>query len=291
MIEELENELHKNHELETKTALRGRLIQEIKNELKKELSSEERLSLEVKLKEVLTEHRKDLDERYKNEFIKEKTILGSSLTTLPKGIGLSVKRIQSTIEELKQAKTNKEKVFKAMEVLRSIGQTAATPILYAGKFAVRHWYLLLATLGILDLTDTKVFNKTMNILGKDTDNSKFLKVLEDVKQNILVEKTRDLEHKITEPIGEMIRQKYGELIDKFKNEIISKLNPFDDLTSFMKDNPSLIANFIEDNQDSVEGLSELITNNPTNVTSEDISIGTLLKEAYEKYFSGIAIKQ
>ena len=287
MIEKLEEELNNCHERETKTTIRGRLIQAIKEEIKKEENSEKKEKLEVHLKEVLKEQRKDLDERYINEFVKEKAILGSAITTLPKGVGLAVKKVSNTIEELKEAKTNKEKIFRTIDLIASLGKTAITPVLYAGKFAIRHWYAFLIAIGILDVTDTNLFKKGMDLLNKNTENSKILEVLEKVKENILVSKTRDVTHLVVGKIGEEINKRFGNVLDKLKQTISDKLNPFDDLISSFRDNPNILEDFIRENSDSVQEMSSFLKQNPISDNSESYELAKALCSTYDNMLLGM----
>ena len=287
MIEELEEELKNCHERETKTAIRGRLIQALKAEIKKEENSEKKEKLEVHLKEVLKDQRQDLDERYVNEFIKEKAILGSAITTLPKGVGLAVKKVSNTIEELKEAKTNKEKIFRTIDLIRSLGRTAITPVLYAGKFAIRHWYAFLIAIGILDVTDTNLFKKGMELFGKNTENSKILEVLEKVKENALVSKTRDVTHLVVGKIGEEINKRFGNVLDKLKQTISEKLNPFGNIFSVFKDNPNIIEEFIKNNTDSVREMSDFLKQNPISDNSESYELAKQLCATYDNMSLGM----
>ena len=287
MIQKLEEELNNCHERETKTTIRGRLIQTIKEEIKKEENHDKKEQLEEKLKEVLKDQRQDLDERYKNEFLKEKTILGSALTTLPKGVGLAAKKVVNTIEELKEAKTNKEKIFRTIDLIRSIGRTAITPVLYAGKFAIRHWYAFLIALGILDITDTKAFEKGMELLGKNPDNSKILEILQKVKENSIVSTTRDVTHSVVGKIGEEINNRFGSVIDNFKKTFNEKLNPFSNLTDYLIENKENVEEFIKEHLSTVREMSEYIKENPIGDHSENYELAKALSNTYENMSFGL----
>lgn len=139
------------------TAIRGRLIAKIKKEIKKiqkkeNLSDEEKElieQLEIRLNDLLHDHRVQIEDRYNKEFIKEKADLKSLITVLPKAVGLAVKKVGTCISELKQAKTNKNKIFKSLNVLKALGMLVATPVIYTVKFILNHWYLILLLLMLL----------------------------------------------------------------------------------------------------------------------------------------------
>ena len=255
-IEEMEKELLKTHEPEVKTAIRGRIILKIKEFLKNpEITEEEKNILEEKQKNHLKEQRKHLDNRYVNEFLKDKAVVGSMFTTLPKGVKISVERIKNSIEELKQAKTNKEKIFKVLGLMRSITQTVLTPVVYGGKFLLRHWYAVLISLGILELTDTGIFKKIMEFFGKNEENSDFLKTLADVKKAPGVSQVRNL----TQEFKNLIYDHFGGFIDDMKEKLGDSIDfHSDEFKEFVKDHQEVfdkIGTFLERNQ-SYNGLEE-----------------------------------
>ncbi|MBP5678703.1 MAG: hypothetical protein J6X28_02615 [Bacilli bacterium] len=255
-IEEMEKELLKTHEPEVKTAIRGRIILKIKEFLKNpEITEEEKNTLEEKQKNHLKEQRKHLDNRYVNEFLKDKAVVGSMFTTLPKGVKISVERIKNSIEELKQAKTNKEKIFNVLGLMRSITQTVLTPVVYGGKFLLRHWYAVLISLGILELTDTGIFKKIMEFFGKNEENSDFLKTLADVKKAPGVSQVRNL----TQEFKNLIYDHFGGFIDDMKEKLGDSIDfHSDEFKEFVKDHQEVfdkIGTFLERNQ-SYNGLEE-----------------------------------
>lgn len=136
------------------TVQRGRLIKKIKAEIEKiknqENLSTEDLALLEKIQEMLASelnnHKNQLANRYKSEFSEQKATFKAIFTVLPKGVSLQVKRIANCIAELKEAKTNKEKIFGMLEVAKQTGLLVATPVVFTAKFIVRHWYLLLLLL-------------------------------------------------------------------------------------------------------------------------------------------------
>ena len=158
-IKELQKELHdselKNDEKKI-TNNRGRLINKIRQEIKRikadgvtKEEQEELNKLEDLLTENITEHKEQLSIRYKEEFVNKSGSLLSTITALPKGVSLAIKKVKTCIADLKDAKDNKEKTFKIVEVLKSSGLLVATPLIFTGKFLVKHWYLVLLFLGYL----------------------------------------------------------------------------------------------------------------------------------------------
>ena len=133
---------------------RGRLISLIKNELarinkKKNNSDEEKeliIKLENLLEETLERHKDTINRRYKEEFLHEEVRLGNLITLLPKGLSISINKVKTCIEELKLAKSFQEKKQAVGNVMKALGQTAGTPIVYTGKVIAKYWYLLLLLL-------------------------------------------------------------------------------------------------------------------------------------------------
>lgn len=178
--EQLEAELKKSMEKESPkdiTVKRGRLIRKIQAEIKKikscdNLSAEDSENLK-KLEELLDNeidnHRHQLKERYKNEFLDKKATIRAIFTVLPKGLGLQVKKISNCINELKQAKSNKERIFGVVDLAKSLGLLVATPVIFTAKFIVEHWYLLLLLLLLLPNLKFPHLNKN-NEDNKEYDN-------------------------------------------------------------------------------------------------------------------------
>ena len=122
---------------------------------------------------VLKEHRENINTRYKNEFIHKKATIPTIFTVLPKAVALSVKKVVNCIRERKEAKTNKAKFNKFIKTLGAMGQVVATPVIYAGKFVVDHWYLLLLALTLLpDKFSLFPFLKKKKDKDKDDDKEK-----------------------------------------------------------------------------------------------------------------------
>lgn len=139
------------------TVKRGRLIRKIQAEIKK-IKSTDKLSeadfenlnkLENLLSDEIDNHKHQLSTRYKKEFLDKKATVRAIFTTLPKGMGLQIKKISNCINELKQAKSNKERIFGVVDLAKSFGMLVATPVIFTVKFVVQHWYLLLLLLLLL----------------------------------------------------------------------------------------------------------------------------------------------
>ena len=116
------------------------------NELDDNHGIRDLIELKETYNEELKRHRENIDSRYKNEFLRKKATIPTIFTVLPKAIGLACKKVANCIKERKEAKTNKAKFNKVMKTMGAIGQVVATPVIYAGKFVIDHWYLLLLLL-------------------------------------------------------------------------------------------------------------------------------------------------
>ena len=164
-IADLEKEIQRINELEEKgkskqaTVASGRIIRKIKDEIKKIKNAEEANSsdldylekLEIALDEQLEWHKNQLSNRYKKEFSQKPATVKAIITALPKGIGIQAKKVVNCINQLKEAKTNKERIFKIIELGKEIGVLALTPVTFTVRFIVKHWYLLLLLLLLLRL--------------------------------------------------------------------------------------------------------------------------------------------
>ena len=153
MIKEWELEINKAKESKNQsiiTRTRGRIINKIKREIKnlkkKNDNNSEDIDQIKKMEEYLElsldDHKNQLSSRYRKEFIDKEAKLHSIVTVLPKALVLSIKKINTCINELKEAKTNKEKFFGSIEVLKSLGIVVATPGILATKLAVKYWYII-----------------------------------------------------------------------------------------------------------------------------------------------------
>ena len=172
-IKELQQQLHESEmNLDSKqvTANRGRLINKIRAEINKirenGVSPEEEQALaqlEALLTENVADHKDQISTRYNEEFVKKSGSILSTVTALPKGVSLAIEKVKTCIGDLKDAKTNKERIFKALDLLKASGLLVATPIIFTGKFLIKHWYLVL-------LFITYIFNVPGMLFkaGKDT---------------------------------------------------------------------------------------------------------------------------
>lgn len=138
---------------------RGRLISKVKKLIKK-INQKENKTIEdeeylKELNELLTEqlykHKTMLNERYKKSFIDEHARVSDIVTTLPYGIYLQVQKVNNAINELKNAKEEKARSLATVNVLKEVGLLIGTPIHFAGKFVIEHWYLLLLGLKFPEL--------------------------------------------------------------------------------------------------------------------------------------------
>ena len=136
------------------SVISGRLIRSIKKEIRDAKNSDNEESIKKiedlkKLLDIQLEwHGKHLKKRYSEEFIHEKADFKSLVTVLPKAVGIAVKRVTNSINKLKEAKSNKEKAFGLLDTVKETGLLVATPVIYAAKFIVSHWYLIFLFLSL-----------------------------------------------------------------------------------------------------------------------------------------------
>ena len=137
----------------------GRLINKLKEEIKrikkqKDVDAHDLdilEGIENLLDERLEWHKEHLKNRYKNEFLREPATFKAIVTSLPKGIGIQAQRVANCINQIKEAKNNKERIFKILELGKEIGVLALTPVTFTAKFIIKHWYLLLLIFSILKI--------------------------------------------------------------------------------------------------------------------------------------------
>ena len=182
-LADIKNEIARINELEEKgnskeaTAASGRIIRQIKEEIRNIKGTEnvnaqdlEVLEkLEVALDNQLEWHKNQLAGRYKNEFSKKPATVGAIFTALPKGIAIQAQKVVNCINQLKEAKTNKERIFKVLEIGKEIGALVLTPVTFTARFIVKHWYLLLLLLLLLKLPGFKFNPKTEPSYDKDPE--------------------------------------------------------------------------------------------------------------------------
>ena len=152
------------------TAKRGRLIREIQREIAKIKKSDRTDAktievldkLETRLRTEIDNHKEQLNDRYRDEFKKQKATVPAILTVLPKGVVLQVQKVDTCIRELISAKTLKQKIAAGVNIAKSLGMVAATPIIFTAKFIARHWYLVLLLLSLLKAPNFKLNDKKDN---------------------------------------------------------------------------------------------------------------------------------
>ena len=283
-VEELQKKL-KDAEAAQKTAKitsnRGRLINEIRREIARikengvtpEEANDLR-KLEELLEENITQHKAQLNERYKEEFVKKSGSILSTITVLPKGVALAISKIKTCIGNIKDAKDNKERTFKIVETLKSAGVLAATPFIFTGKFLIKHWYLVL-------LFITYIFNLPGILFkaGKDTvlQNAEaeiknkaggFAKSIGIDKLGVPIEEAekttfwQEISKRLTDPqelqqIGQEAKERALNLGTTVKNDI----KAVKDAIQFIRQNFGLINNYIKSNYGvDLEGLNGEVKN-------------------------------
>lgn len=153
-IEKIKEELAKYEEAKYTskiTACRGRLINKIQKAInsleKKQDKTVEDINRLNEYKDYLNKelfkHKIQLKDRYSKEFIKGEAKVPDVVITLPKGIATQAKKVAATISEIKNANNNKAKAKAMVDFGKESGLLLATPVIFAGKFAMEHWYLLL----------------------------------------------------------------------------------------------------------------------------------------------------
>lgn len=166
------------------TANRGRLIRKLREEISKAKSSsspeetKELAKMEELLGTTIDEHKNQINGRYKTEFVNQAGSIKSVITALPKGVGLAIEKIKTCISSLKDAKTNKEKLFGVIDTLKAVGMLAATPFVFTGKFIVKHWYLVVLFIAyVIDLPGYLIRKTGENFIHGGN-------LLEDIKETL-----------------------------------------------------------------------------------------------------------
>lgn len=216
MIEELKNELKaaiQSGQQKNVTHIRGKLIAAYKKKIKEleekeTLTAEEQIKLDTLKEELIkevSEHKIQLDARYSNEVIREETSL-TKITEVPKNVGIAIEKVKACIEDLKLAKTTKQKIFKALDLVKSAGMTVATPVVYTGKVALKYWYIPFAILSILKITDIEWLNK----LAEKTNLPKgVFGTLEDIRNAPVIKPIYDGFDNITDKGIDLLRDTVG----------------------------------------------------------------------------------
>lgn len=94
------------------------------------------------LTDQLQEQRENLDKRFSKEFLDKKTNLTSIFTDLPNAIILSIQKISNSINELKQAETQRRKMNSIKTVMKDVTSLIGAPVVFAGKYLVNNWYTM-----------------------------------------------------------------------------------------------------------------------------------------------------
>ena len=246
-LENLKNQLEeaiKKGNAKEITAWRGRVIRELQTELKN-ASENEKEGIKQELEEALDKHKEQIDDRYQKEYNKQKKTFKAILTVLPKGVALAFKKVAATIEELKLAVTNKEKVFKAIETAKDTLKALGTPIDFTVRFAINHWYLLLLLLRFkLPKIKLPGHENTQDDKQNQT-NLEEERVPEEVTQDQL-ERVENL-NEAPEPIKEALK---GHTTEDIREEM-------KELRKIRAQKPSPIESTIADGQEELSGHSTL----------------------------------
>lgn len=216
MIEELKNELRaaiQSGQQKNVTHIRGKLIAAYKKKIKEleekeSLTDEEQIKLNTLKEELIkevSEHKIQLDARYSNEVIREETSL-TKITEVPKNVGIAIEKVKACIEDLKLAKTNKQKLFKSLELVKSLGMVIGAPAIYAGKITLKAWYIPVIILSILKITDIE----WLNTLAEKTNLPKGLfGTLEDIRNAPVIKPIYEGFDEITDKGIDFLRDTIG----------------------------------------------------------------------------------
>ncbi len=158
-LEEIKNRIKTFEDLDhaSKVTLeRGRLIDQTKKVIKLLENKQDKTDNDIKLldqyytmlSQTTFTHKRQISERYKKEFIHGEAKVPDVITTLPKAIGLQARKIATTVNEIKYARGSKAKAAAATNFAKETGLLVATPVIFAGKFLIEHWYLLLLLWGL-----------------------------------------------------------------------------------------------------------------------------------------------
>lgn len=181
LISALEKEIDKLSSKEQLTEEEGKLLESLKNELESEIHN----------------HRVQLQARYSNEFIRTKGTVGK-ITEIPKNCGLALEATIQCMKELKDAKNNKQKIFRTLELAKQAGITVATPAITVGKCLLNYWYVPFALLSFLKLTDSDLFRGFIKLTN--LEDTKFAEVLDSVRDNFFVKPAYSLFDQTTDAL-------------------------------------------------------------------------------------------
>ncbi len=169
---ELERAIEKKDDKEI-IHLRGQIIKELSQRIKAEKDPIKKEELEKQKRDYIDEHKKLINKKYKTDYSDKKKNIKGIVTVLPKGVALAFKKVAVTIEELKLAKTTKQKAYGMLETIKSTLQLLGTPIDFTIRFAVNHWYLalLLLTLGLPDKIPSLFGKKSRQNDNQEVNNN------------------------------------------------------------------------------------------------------------------------
>lgn len=99
------------------------------------------------LNEELECQKRDYKQRYSEEFLHNKGDIKTTLASFPKAMALSAKSIANSVNEIKEARSNRKRVLDSMETLKQMGKLTVTPIVFTGKFITSIWYTVMGKIG------------------------------------------------------------------------------------------------------------------------------------------------
>lgn len=166
--------LRKKEDLDENGKFRKKHINYAEKEIKtlsvnQELNDLEKNHLE-KLKneypKLIEQYKNNLETRTKNNLLKAEQNLTKTVIALPKGCLLNIKKVEACIKDMKNAKTNKEKYSKIINIVKSATGLVATPVTYLTRWSMNS--ILLITFGI---SLNKANEKIKGMLEKNNKNS------------------------------------------------------------------------------------------------------------------------
>lgn len=194
---------------------RGRLISALEKEIDK-LSSKEQLteeetklleSFKNELNSEIHNHRVQLQARYSNEFIRTRGTI-DKIVEIPKNCGLALDATIQCIKELKNAKNNKQKIFRTLELAKQAGVTIATPVIAVGKCLLNYWYVPFAMLSFLKVTDSNLFREF--IKNTNLNDTEFINNIDKIRDNFLVKPA----YSVFDDVTDAIFNKSDELVEQ-----------------------------------------------------------------------------
>ncbi len=144
-IEKIKEILEKDGNKILRLYFRNKLsdLESLKNDYQNVINDEEiqmLLFLANALKVQTKEHHENLNKRYSKEFLDKKSGLTSIFTELPNAVVLAIKKLNTSIEELNQAETQRRKLYSIKNVMKEAVTLIGTPVMFTGKYLVSNWY-------------------------------------------------------------------------------------------------------------------------------------------------------